>query len=36
VSGVILITLANLSAAPIVDPTTKVLLLGVKRWRVKR
>ena len=36
VSGVVLITLANLSAAPIVDPTTKVLLLGVKRWRVKR
>jgi hypothetical protein len=36
VSGVVLLTLANLSAAPIVDPTTKVLLMGVKRWRVKR
>jgi len=36
VAGSILLSLANLSAAPIVDPTTKILLLGVKRWRLKR
>lgn len=36
VSGVVLLNLANLSAAPIVAPITKVLLMGVKRWRIKQ
>jgi hypothetical protein len=36
VSGVILLSLANLSGAAIVSPVVEVLLLGVKRWRVAR
>ena len=33
--AVILLDLANLSAAPIVDQHTAVLLMGVKRWRIQ-
>jgi hypothetical protein len=33
--AVIQLDLANLSGTPIIDPTTAVLLMGVKRWRVQ-
>ena len=33
--AVIQLDLANLSAAPIVDQHTAVLLMGVKRWRIQ-
>jgi len=35
VGAVVLLNLANLSAAPIIDPYTVVLLIGVKRWRTE-
>ena len=33
--AVVQLNLANLSAAPIIDPYTVVLLMGVKRWRIE-
>lgn len=34
VGAIIILDLANLSLAPIIDPYTAILLMGVKRWKV--